>query len=172
MEAGKKRTSCPRRTSFPRRKSFPARKTAVAAAALVLALGLSCTPALAKEAVPAETVGFGGHEWWLVADGAREAEGFRPGNGKATLVAKNEDFDRSKFGSSHRYEGSMLQEAMGNAAAAALPEDSLERRLVVPRTLPGSDETDIAGEAAPNQLLWPLSKAEHEKLTETEKYSA
>ncbi|MDR2045303.1 MAG: Ig-like domain-containing protein [Clostridium sp.] len=141
------------------------------AAALLLALGLSAAPApaLADTAV-LDTVAFGGYEWLLIGNGARDADGFRPGEGKATLLAKNHDFGMLVFNEGEsgtaQYPGSTLQGVMGTKATD-LP--ARERALIVSRTLEGSGATytsgtEMAGDDAENQLFWPLSKGEYGAL--------
>ncbi|MDR2044187.1 MAG: Ig-like domain-containing protein [Clostridium sp.] len=159
-------------------------RIAVAVLSFALAaLSAAPAPALAEEeAAVLKTVGFGGYQWLLIPNGERNADGFRPGEGKATLFLKTYSEEADGFGKvqfnpqnpySSQYQGSNLQEQITFKVNYL---SSLEKALIVRRTLTGTQGdgmydtgVEMAGADAIDQLLWPLSYSEYNALTPAER---
>ncbi len=101
-----------------------------------------------------DTVLFAGYEWYIIGT---ETEGVTAPEGCYTLFAKNTDFKNTVFGDTVTYKGSELNSAM-EEIADSFPETS-KNNIVARASLDG-----ISGESPTNQLVWPLSKDELNKV--------
>ena len=107
-----------------------------------------------------DTVSFAGHEWYIIGTGIG---GVTAPAGCYTLFAKNNEFGTSQFNSSDAYSGeypnSVLQQKMKEIANGSLSEYTDD---IVAR----NELDNIIGDSPADQLLWPLSESETDKVSQ------
>lgn len=149
----------------------PARRLCAALLCLCLLAGLApnmgTTAFAAGDYKIGDTVNFAGYEWYIIGT---PTEGVTAPAGCYTLFAKDNDFDSTVFRPSSasgddqvKYNGSELQNKILEIAEGFSEED---KSSIQTRDLTVADD-NIYGLNAYDQLLWPISAEEGEKLDQS-----
>ncbi|HIV88833.1 MAG TPA: hypothetical protein H9998_03810, partial [Candidatus Ruthenibacterium merdipullorum] len=152
----------------------PARRLCAALLCLCLLAGLApnmgTTAFAAGDYKIGDAVEFAGHEWYIIGTDEEADGGVTAPAGCYTLFAKDNDFDSTVFRPSSasgddqvKYNGSELQNKILEIAEGFSEED---KSSIQTRDLTVADD-NIYGLNAYDQLLWPISAEEGEKLDQS-----